>query len=138
MYNPDALTDITQVFGMNPQYMQALEVAKKLNYVLRNYDLTFVGHSLGGGEAALAAMVTGRYAITYNPAGLSTISMVWLDVMGYSTDELRIYRYVSTMDEVSFGQYLFGIESQGKGIDVPNVNDYLFQHSIDNLINNMK
>lgn len=35
-----------------------------------NKELTFIGHSLGGGEAALSALVTDRKAITFNAAGL--------------------------------------------------------------------
>lgn len=37
-------------------------------------ELTFIGHSLGGGEAALNALVTDRAAITFNPAGVSDIT----------------------------------------------------------------
>ncbi len=137
-YNPDLFTDMTQVFGLYGQYQQSLEIAQQLSSILHNYELTFIGHSLGGGEAALAAMVTGRYAITYNPAGLSAASLSWLQSNGYSTDTSRIYRYVATGDEIDDIQGFFGIESQGHNIEVPNVNGYSFQHPIANIIENMK
>ena len=41
-------------------------------------EVTFVGHSLGGGLAALASMVTGRIAITYNLAGALGLLMTVL------------------------------------------------------------
>lgn len=37
-----------------------------------NVDFTFVGHSLGGGEAAAASMATGFDAITFNPAAVTS------------------------------------------------------------------
>jgi len=70
----DVINDIVQPLGISNQYRQAAENAKDLSRMLREKELTFVGHSLGGGEAALNAMVTERKAITFNAAGVSNIT----------------------------------------------------------------
>ena len=55
--------------------------AKKISLDIgRNTGLTYVGHSLGGGEAALNSMVTsgdgkGRKAVTFNAAGVGVLTM---------------------------------------------------------------
>jgi hypothetical protein len=54
-----------------PQYGLAADNAQKLSKQLGNKELTFIGHSLGGGLASMGALVTGRFAITFNAAGLS-------------------------------------------------------------------
>ena len=52
------------------QYQKASDLAKEAqNAYGRN--VIFIGHSLGGGLAAAAAMRTGHTAVTFNPAGLS-------------------------------------------------------------------
>jgi hypothetical protein len=49
-------------------YAMALEIGKKL--ARSDADVTLVGHSLGGGLAAEAAIASGRSADTFNAAGL--------------------------------------------------------------------
>jgi hypothetical protein len=49
-------------------YANALEIGKKL--ARTDADVTLVGHSLGGGLAAEAAIASGRPADTFNAAGL--------------------------------------------------------------------
>lgn len=54
------------------QYDQAQTFASEfINNVQR--ETTFIGHSKGGGQAALAAATTGCAGITFNAAGLSSI-----------------------------------------------------------------
>lgn len=67
----DWLTNIGQLFGLGAQHIYAVDNAKKLCDVIGKDNLIFVGHSLGGGIAALCAMVTGCKAITFNAAGIS-------------------------------------------------------------------
>lgn len=53
------------------------ENAKKLSKALSDKELNFVGHSLGGGMAALNSLITkrkkgnGGKAITFNAAGIT-------------------------------------------------------------------
>lgn len=72
----DGLEDIAQLTGCAPQYYSAINNAKTLytelkGAELKGAELTFVGHSLGGGEAAASSMATGCAAITFNPAAVS-------------------------------------------------------------------
>ena len=144
VYNPDVCTDITQLFGMNEQYKQALINAQRLSDYLKNdprykdIPLTFVGHSLGGGMAALASIVTGRTAITYNPAGLSSSTLSWLQDNGYGHDTSHILQYIADRDEVHIAQTFGNIESQGSVIWVPNVQSCAFEHLISSMIDNLR
>lgn len=67
----DGIEDISQVTLGAPQYNVAIDNARKLSKELKDSELTFVGHSLGGGLAAAASMATGKAAITFNRASVS-------------------------------------------------------------------
>ncbi len=76
----DWAENIKQPLGLSKQYENAAKNAKKLSKTLGNTELNFVGHSLGGGEAALNSLITsddklkGRKAFTFNAAGVSDIT----------------------------------------------------------------
>ena len=70
----DWVEDIAQVAGLSSQYNTAIYNAKTLSDELGDKELTFVGHSLGGGEAAASSMATGRAAITFNAAAVSGLT----------------------------------------------------------------
>jgi hypothetical protein len=76
---PDAVTDIEQALGITSEqydyaYDNAIAFAAWAN--LNGYNISFTGHSLGGGLANLAALATGYPATIFNAAGLhsNTIS----------------------------------------------------------------
>lgn len=65
----DWKSNAQQGLGMDStHYANALEIGKKL--ARTDADVTLVGHSLGGGLAAEAAIASGRPADTFNAAGL--------------------------------------------------------------------
>jgi len=66
----DWMANIGQVAGISDQYDRAGEIAVKLSEELGKENLTIVGHSKGGGQAAYCALKTECHAITFNPAGL--------------------------------------------------------------------
>lgn len=70
----DAVEDIVQLAGVAPQYHTAIYNAKVLSNELGDKELTFIGHSLGGGEAIASSMATGRAAITFNSAAVSGLT----------------------------------------------------------------
>jgi len=70
----DVGADVKQPLGLSKQYAKAADNAKTISGELGSTELTYVGHSLGGGEAALNALVTDRKAITFNAAGVSDIT----------------------------------------------------------------
>jgi len=142
---PDVTTDIYQaLFGIDPQYAQALNNALILkDYCLSNgVDLTFVGHSLGGGEAALASMVTGFTAITYNPAALSSATIEELKNANYPTDTSRILQYIISGEPVNFINDLTGNPSQGYVVWVKNdqslLRNFISGHFIGSMIDGLK
>ena len=64
-----------QIFGSSEQYSQALNVSDRLSVALKRQELTFVGHSLGGGLANYSSLATGRNSITFDPAWISKSSI---------------------------------------------------------------
>jgi len=70
----DWANNFSQPVGSSAQYDFALTEANRLVKYLGGQELTFTGHSLGGGTASLNALVTGKAAITFNAAGLSFIT----------------------------------------------------------------
>lgn len=66
----DWKANIGNIMGISDQYDRAGEIAVKLADEVGKENLTMVGHSKGGGQAAYCALKTGCPAITFNPAGL--------------------------------------------------------------------
>lgn len=136
-----------QPFGLSAQYEQAADNAKILSKALNNTELNFVGHSLGGGEAALNSLVTsdekliGRKAFTFNAAGVGDITKfsegTWKTPF---KSESKIDAYILRTDPLNL--------LQNNSPIMPDVNgnrNYLFPkdlpstyngHSIDNIIKN--
>jgi RHS repeat-associated protein len=132
-----------QPLGLSDQYTNAADNAKAISGDLSktNTELTFVGHSLGGGEAALNALITDRKAITFNAAGVGDITKfsegTWKTPF---KSESKIDAYILRTDPLNILQNISRI--------MPDVNgnrNYLFPkdlpsmyngHSIDNIIKN--
>ena len=66
----DWKANLGQLAGISNQYDRAGEISEKLARVFGSKNITMVGHSKGGGQAAYCALRTGSRAITFNPAGL--------------------------------------------------------------------
>jgi RHS repeat-associated protein len=78
----DAIENVMQNIGVSDQYAQAVKNAKLISNALGSQkSLTFTGHSLGGGLAAISAYATGRHAISFNAAGVSELSIARLGVL---------------------------------------------------------
>jgi hypothetical protein len=76
----DVIADAAQLYGLSIQHAQALRLAQVVSTYLKGERLTFVGHSLGGGEAMLAHHATGRPASVYNPAWITDATLNTLGV----------------------------------------------------------
>ena len=129
---------------LTEQYKQALLNAILLNNYCNKHGitLTFVGHSLGGGMAALASMVTKRTAITYNPAGAFGIEMTAAKMLGIPLDTSHIYAYIIKGDPIHFVNDFTGNPSQGRVIYVQNneslLRNFLTGHFISSMIDGLK
>ncbi len=77
----DVKADIDQAIGLNtPHYQKTSEIAELIR--ARHGDsgqVSFTGHSLGGGLASAAAYKSGYPASTYNAAGLNMNTVVGAD-----------------------------------------------------------
>lgn len=122
----DVVEDLGQLIGAAPQYAAAIENARTLSKELDSSELTFVGHSLGGGEAAAASMATGRKAITFNRAAVSSLTKYFNNIHesgnivnyqtvggNYSNTRLR-----GGGDPVTNLQNNFGIGAEGRNIPI--------------------
>jgi len=110
--NPESLVDwqnnLAQGMGLpTPQYNQAIYYANKImqDYGLNTDDITFVGHSLGGGLASAAAHSVCGNATTFNAAGLN-----WL----YKTCKTaKIDAYITEGDILNKVQSMIGLTADG-------------------------
>jgi len=143
----DWAENIKQPLGLSKQYENAAKNAKKLSKTLGNTELNFVGHSLGGGEAALNSLITsddklkGRKAFTFNAAGVSDITKfsegTWKTPL---KSEGKIEAYILRTDPLNILQNSSPVMPDVNGNrhylypkDVPSVYN---GHSIDNIIKN--
>lgn len=136
----DVLEDIVQVNGYAPQYATAINNARILSKELNSNELTFVGHSLGGGEAIAASMATGRAAITFNPAAVSLCTKISNSLLFKSTDNIVNYKTTGEKfginfngDIVHYMQKCIGLNAQGQTINIP-MNGFP-PHGIKNFLN---
>jgi hypothetical protein len=66
----DIVADVRQALGAVPEQYQAAAALAQLVHAACP-DVVMTGHSLGGGLASLAALLTGNPAITFNAVGLN-------------------------------------------------------------------
>jgi len=83
--------------------------------------LSFTGHSLGGVLAALNALVTNSYAMTFNAAALSDATLKSYNVFGLSTSKITAFMILG--DTLSSGQWIFNCltpirSNQAQGVHV--------------------
>ncbi|WP_412850539.1 RHS repeat-associated core domain-containing protein [Chryseobacterium sp. PMSZPI] len=70
----DGWQDVKQPLGASEQYSISAKDAINISNQIGDMELTFTGHSLGGGLAALNSNLTGNNAITFNAAGVGKIT----------------------------------------------------------------
>lgn len=67
----DVGSDARNLTGNSYQYAFSVQFARSLQNAMPGQEITYVGHSLGGGLAAANSLATGNPAIIFNPAGVS-------------------------------------------------------------------
>ena len=117
----DIIADIEQADrGKTGQYIAARGAASKWvgKYGIDNVHL--VGHSLGGGMAASAALCTGAHATTFNPAGVHAISRVKWDKENWPKRHELITAYCVYGEILTTWQDRTGLpDTTGKKIILP-------------------
>ena len=102
----DWKNNIKQIIGKSEQYDISMRNAEKISQVIGNSELTFTGHSLGGGLAAANAYKTGRSAMTFNAAWVSPFTI-------FNRKFPRIDAYINWNDELNMVQRSFGLRADG-------------------------
>ncbi len=110
-WNADGDDNIKQLFGESEDMKKSIAYAKDFVDDYQNAQITFVGHSKGGAEAAANAVATGKNAILFNPATVN------LDAYGLKSSE-----YTASMTT-----YIV------KG-DILNTAEWWFSKPIDNVV----
>ncbi len=88
-YAPDVIEDGVGGVTMSAQSARAMEVAEQLRRAGLADDAVYVGNSLGGRLAAVAALSQGGVAVTFNAAGVSPGTMEYLAAQrGMTVEEL--------------------------------------------------
>ena len=102
----DWKNNIKQIIGKSKQYDISMSNAEKISKLVGNSELTFTGHSLGGGLAAANAYKTGRSAMTFNAAWVSPFTI-------FNRKFPRIDAYINWQDELDKVQRAFGLRADG-------------------------
>jgi len=98
----DGIADVKQPLRASKQYSQSTENAEAVSKQLGSAELTFVGHSLGGGLAAMNALVTDRSAMTFNAAGVGDMTkLVEGGIKTLFKSESKIDAYIMTTDPLN-------------------------------------
>jgi len=120
----DVGTDLNQALaGMegDPQYIQSTNIAFDLVFgPYFDKNLTFVGHSLGGGLATANSLATGYNAIVFNPAGVSEHHRQILHLHFTNAD---IISMIVEGEVVDWSNKVLNIPYEGKVYNVPAVGD---------------
>jgi hypothetical protein len=141
----DLGTDYANARGyVTEQYEQAADLANKVNTSSKfNVDLSFTGHSLGGGLAIMAAAATGLSANTFNSASVNEKVVHNLKGSLEGIDK-RVNAYYLEKDPISGLQDYFDFvpDAQGNRIEMSarsNVGGFmnLGHHSNTNIIDSL-
>ena len=109
----DLKEDVTQLWGDTKQYGESIKIAERLTSDLKDSELTFVGHSLGGGLAAANALKTDKNAITFNPAAITPSTKQVLGLPS-TTQKGSILNVVVKGEIVDYMQSSMGLKPDGK------------------------
>ena len=137
----DVGTDIQHFWGLgiSLQQIEAVKYAFRLSSTAN--DVTFVGHSLGGGLAAFSSMLTGVPAITFNSASINGGPKIIGNIM-YGDNNIIQYQTVGKSlggviriggDPVNYFQRNIFRPSQGK-VHPVYINSFLPNHKIETFV----
>jgi len=143
--------DISQAFGSSDQYATAIANSRSIEQAIDGndyYELSFVGHSLGGGLAAASAYATGNEATTFNAAGVSqaTLNNYGVASKKGSMNDM-IQAYIMSTDPLNIlqndptsvrGQLMPDVDGTRNYISPSRASSYYNGHSMDNLLYEIK
>lgn len=111
--------DGEQPFGGSEHMELSIARAKEVSEQVGKAELTFVGHSKGGAEAAGNALATNRNALLYNPAAINAAAY-GLDLSSYTgADKNGMTAYVVEGDFLNSLNYVLGAKPIDKKVLLP-------------------
>ncbi|WP_139422857.1 PAAR-like protein [Chryseobacterium mulctrae] len=97
-YHDWFIEDGGQAFGaQTPQIKKTMDLSKKMDEAT-NGNVSFTGHSLGGGNSAMASYYTGLPAYTFNTRGVHDNTLKYLDENGAIGSSSNITNYSTSND----------------------------------------
>jgi hypothetical protein len=132
--------DIKQPFGKSGDMKFSINLAKEISDQLGKKELTFVGHSKGGAEAAGNALATNRNAFLYNPAAINA-EAYGLDIKSYTgADRNGMTAFIVKGDAVNcYLGSLLDAEPIDKAVYLPQQSsDPITNHIMASIINALK
>ena len=143
----DWFENAAQLKGTSSEYAESANNAMKIsNAIGKDMELTFIGHSQGGGEAALNSLVTsnenvkGRSAMTFNAAGLSaktkfyTGGLMTLLKSGRKIDAYIMLTCPLNLYQNSIGTYLPHVDGNMHVLMPKDWSSVYNGHSMDNFL----
>jgi len=112
------------------QYTEGIKIAQNLHNRYGD-TLRYTGHSLGGGIAAAAAIITGGSATTFNAAGVHSNT-----IRGFSRSNGNILAYHSDYDVLYYANLLTPSSASVPGTRIP-LGD-AGMHDIGSIINRLE
>lgn len=128
--------DVEQPFGSSENMKVSIATANQVSNDVGDAELTFVGHSKGGAEAAGNALATNRNALLYNPAAINA-DKYGLDTKTYTgADKNGMTAYVVKGDMLNSFINQFFAKPIDKAVYLPQQSkNPVTNHLIDAMIN---
>ncbi len=104
---------IKNLTGNSDQYAFSVRFARSLQNGMGGQEMTYVGHSLGGGLAAANSLATGNAAIIFNPAGVSLFTR-WSNNLPKDKRNGQIQSFVVGGEAVDRSQRWGGSKANGQ------------------------
>jgi hypothetical protein len=132
----DVGADVKQPLGLSKQYDESMSNAKELKNVLpEGAELTFTGHSLGGGLAEANSSTTGDKALTFNAAGVSALTTG-------SLKKPNVIAFIMTTDPLNAVQHSSPVLPTAGGrkqlVAPRSLSGWLNGHSINSMIDSLR
>lgn len=125
----DWLENGRQGLGLqSDHYRRAMDLGEQIDLAaeMNGQDLSITGHSLGGGMASAASVVTGRKAVTFNAAGVHPDTVPDYDLAGarknitsYVVDGEALNHRVQDNRDIIRGAASYGAGAAGQAVAGP-------------------
>ena len=109
----DIGANVKQTVAGSSQYTKYISNAKTISKSLGDAELTFTGHSLGGGTASANAIATDKKALTFNASGLSIATKYVLGGLSglFKSYDKSVTAFQMTSDPLSIVQDILPMAS---------------------------